>query len=410
MTSQSARYFRNVPEGGGGTFDRYHPTMPRIGTWKLITCAAVYFNVDKNRCFMAHLNGSSSITYPYNFVTNVGGREVQDRVVARLCGFLERDEWDVHDEDFGTFLEIVCPRYDNIGPFETIGNYMVEGVVQFLLKCAEALENEYSRKQASGHPVNIKWLEKAKFLRNEISNGSAVTGYHAVTIEPAKREPVGLTAANELDPTGLDLHGRIAVDLDVPVSICEFISIKDQFHYFVPGVHNSQAQWQHSMDAYEMLLAKFAYIHGDPKNLLQHVWDMTKKKEGQNKTIGTSAEVGAAAGPSRPPGGQPGPSYSSSSRDPERGGYQNASRTVAEQVIRDSSRATTSRPEAVSQRATGGQSRHEEALQSAGHVPKDSGRPSSKKTTQPSRNDSNRGKSLHESEHDPGLSRRKAKN
>lgn len=50
-----ARKFRHITEGAGGTYT-IDPEMPFIGTSGCYTCLGVYFAIDDNRCFFAHIN------------------------------------------------------------------------------------------------------------------------------------------------------------------------------------------------------------------------------------------------------------------------------------------------------------------------------------------------------------------
>ena len=78
-------YFRNIKEGEGGTLPITGDNIkPRVGTFYLMTCVGVYFRVDKDRCFFAHIDARSAEFEKYAMVTKKAGEEIARLVKCRL--------------------------------------------------------------------------------------------------------------------------------------------------------------------------------------------------------------------------------------------------------------------------------------------------------------------------------------
>ena len=78
-------YFRHIKEGEGGTLPITGDTIkPRVGTFYLMTCVGVYFRIDKDRCFFAHVDAGSAEFERYAMVTKRAGEEIARQVKCRL--------------------------------------------------------------------------------------------------------------------------------------------------------------------------------------------------------------------------------------------------------------------------------------------------------------------------------------
>lgn len=75
--------FRNIKEGEGATLP-ITADPPLIGTYYLMTCVAVYFRVDKDRCFFAHIDARSAEFEEHAMVTKRAGEEIAEQVRLRL--------------------------------------------------------------------------------------------------------------------------------------------------------------------------------------------------------------------------------------------------------------------------------------------------------------------------------------
>ncbi len=89
----SAIKYRHIPESEGATLDIADATAPRVGTYFLMTCVGVYFRIDEERCFFAHMDARTPETWPCNVVTKEAGEVIVGQVKRRLRGFLLVDHW-----------------------------------------------------------------------------------------------------------------------------------------------------------------------------------------------------------------------------------------------------------------------------------------------------------------------------
>lgn len=77
----------------------------------MLSCVAVYFQIDSKRCFFAHIDARTPETFPRMAITNGKRRELVDLVKSRLFDFLEIDKWDVKHPNFGKHFTVQCPWY-----------------------------------------------------------------------------------------------------------------------------------------------------------------------------------------------------------------------------------------------------------------------------------------------------------
>ena len=78
-------YFRCIKEGEGGTLPITGDNIkPRVGTFFLMTCVGVYFRIDKERCFFAHIDARSAEFEDHAMVTKRAGWDLAMQVKCRL--------------------------------------------------------------------------------------------------------------------------------------------------------------------------------------------------------------------------------------------------------------------------------------------------------------------------------------
>ena len=269
-------YFRNVLEGSGKTLPRQDQTTPLVGTWGCISCVGVYFNIDEKRCFMAHINACNSVTYVHNYVTDEGGKDIQYRVVRRLCGFVEHDRWDIREHAFGSFLKIICPRYEDngvgLGRLQHVGKFVVRGIREVFEHCASGLEGERISRPNSRDAKSEKLQGSADFLRLQARHSHVNTQYHGMTINPSTGESYGLIAKRPYWPENTDLQGYIPVDGDHEETKkikgnCTFISMIDEFDKFAPALRNYEWHVQRMVNLEATYAHKYMYIEGNVDNL-----------------------------------------------------------------------------------------------------------------------------------------------
>ena len=119
---------RHIEEGKGATLP-IDDKIPAVGTWNLITCVGIYFRIDESRCFVAHMNTPSTVTWPENVVTDKEGKGIVSHVVQALDTRAKRDKWDVRNEYFGTDFLLQCPIFDDLwGSYKRAAHFAVQGV------------------------------------------------------------------------------------------------------------------------------------------------------------------------------------------------------------------------------------------------------------------------------------------
>jgi hypothetical protein len=105
--------FPCVEEGPGDTLPLSDPNgeAQHIGTHFLNTCVGVYFQVDQNRCFCAHMDARTSELWPFMIISDEGGKDIAHQVKRRLQDFGEKDEWNPEDANFGMHLHLQSPVF-----------------------------------------------------------------------------------------------------------------------------------------------------------------------------------------------------------------------------------------------------------------------------------------------------------
>ena len=147
--------YRYIPEGKGGTFcfrpnifgaDKDLREIHHIGTHVCVTCVGVYFKVDDDRSFCAHIKVDNGFNHPKNLIMQSDGQELRTMVFERLVAHGEAEGWDIHDLEFGENLIIVCPKsvYVGVGgnEYDRTGRWVVDAIRWMLEYCNEGIRLE----------------------------------------------------------------------------------------------------------------------------------------------------------------------------------------------------------------------------------------------------------------------------
>ncbi|KAK3714070.1 hypothetical protein LTR37_008099 [Vermiconidia calcicola] len=140
-TNTTSKPFLHLLEGQGGMFewsrlkaDDNGELLHYIGTQGLITCVAVFFRVDEERFFMAHINAlmqRSGVTS--RNVTIEEGARVKEAVLERLEADAKANGWKRDALMISKSIIIACPKMRN--PYddnENTGLYVVDALIEFL--------------------------------------------------------------------------------------------------------------------------------------------------------------------------------------------------------------------------------------------------------------------------------------
>lgn len=237
--------FRCISEGDGGTFPIF-PPLPKepkagepkqaqlpnlIGTYSLMTCVGVYFQVDKSRCFFAHIYSMTTELYPQMVVSKSRGEQIMSQVKHRLHAFYRHDNWDIRTSEFGNHLTLQCPTVQDTmisgKMYQTVGGYTVRAIREFFLGCSRFLEKETGSRSA--------------FLR-QIANDTAVNDKcHILIINPESPvSPIRRGAVHDAQGGSRNIDDKVAkkdltnyepVEVGFRKSICHFGVTEDDPNY-----------------------------------------------------------------------------------------------------------------------------------------------------------------------------------
>ena len=115
---------RFINEGNGGTFtfttmsgeDESINTdvnaIHRIGTWGCLTCVGVYFAVDDNRCFLAHINALREFGEHRDSraCTPAEGDRLKQKILEKLYKEAQDQDWRADDPRIRETIVIACPK------------------------------------------------------------------------------------------------------------------------------------------------------------------------------------------------------------------------------------------------------------------------------------------------------------
>lgn len=218
---QSKKFFREVDEAQGGTLQLRDPKtgLADIGTCMLNTCVGIYFKVDYQRCFIAHLDARSAAVREFPVASDEAGLKIKAQVKERLIGFFKEGEWDIEHPEFGKDLHLQCPQY-NKRLFRwkeycpTTSYFAVEAIKEFFLACALYLEDKAYKRESRkilqhgrtneesayvGKTENLK--KKAAALEGKGTHTPVEVNYHAFIVRPFEFNKIlklGYQALNDI--------------------------------------------------------------------------------------------------------------------------------------------------------------------------------------------------------------------
>lgn len=259
--------FRFIDEGQGATLpiNKTHG-IKRTGTGSLMTCVGVYFQVDNERCFFAHIDARSPETFTDDgqAVTPAVHFEMTSAAKTRLLSFLKADRWDMKDDAFGKNLTVQCPMYDDMTyggqgkykEFQTPGKLVIRGTMEFFRACGQLVKEEVEQRQRvrpNGSQERIDFdQDTAKLSRrsdklHEISQSPQVdVKHHILIVEPASGEIMQVGSVkhdqyiwrNVATNLTADLGSYIAVPVeDLPPHRCQLGVLKDDQTAFPTWAH-----------------------------------------------------------------------------------------------------------------------------------------------------------------------------
>ncbi len=225
--------FRWVKEGEGATLPLFHMEVPRVGTYMLMTCVGVYFKIDQNRCFFAHLTPKSPDAKLSWVVTEQAGDDIGSQVKQRLCNFLRVDNWDIKDPEFGKDLLLQCPclrdRVFNGKQYYTPGKFVVKAVREFFMACGLLLKEDLGQRQAVPQAPqdneHRRQSSKSDFLIHTATTTVVDDDHHIMVVSPLTgamwrfgevRNPPSRSIHEE------DLGDFVPVALDLQAGLCGF--------------------------------------------------------------------------------------------------------------------------------------------------------------------------------------------
>lgn len=131
--------YRHIREGDGGTYT-IQQDRPYIGTDRCNTCLGIYFAIDEDRCFCAHVNieprQDDGEPFPTQLISNYEVNTAAERsIIWWLKRKLTSEAW---SEDWGNItqlmrdsLVIVCPTSNHPGK-QHVGDAALMAVKEFL--------------------------------------------------------------------------------------------------------------------------------------------------------------------------------------------------------------------------------------------------------------------------------------
>ncbi|KAI6795596.1 hypothetical protein KC363_g4133 [Hortaea werneckii] len=119
-------------QGSGGTYTFTDSSVRYIGTSGCLTCVGMYFVIDDNRCFAAHVNADT--------VTKAGGwsrktsANTRDKIKAEVKQRLDHEqtksEWGPVTQTMRESLVMVCSRFEETSSL--VGDAVAAAVQEWL--------------------------------------------------------------------------------------------------------------------------------------------------------------------------------------------------------------------------------------------------------------------------------------
>ena len=185
----------------------------------------VYFKVDDNQFFFAHMDARTPEIWPKMIVTKAAGLEIAEQVKRRLFDFMLHDEWDVRNPKFGENLTMQCPSVHSRTlegeTYYTPGYYIIRAVKEFFQFCAELLE-----KEKGGKSARLKQIVNHTRVDGKHVNGN----HHIMIVDPSKDDPpirLGEVCDSKKGAEEKDLGDYKPIKITIRESICHFGVLED---------------------------------------------------------------------------------------------------------------------------------------------------------------------------------------
>lgn len=156
---------RMVAEGQGGNFrfdqrnlkelssrQERPEQIDLIGMYWCHYCVGVYFRVDANQCFCAHINVYTLTVEIFSGLTVTEGEDIEQQIIDKMMNELHSNDWNPERAEFGDNLVVVCPEYERYADPEPLGIdgfalertswYAVRAVREFFRRTAKPMLEE----------------------------------------------------------------------------------------------------------------------------------------------------------------------------------------------------------------------------------------------------------------------------
>jgi hypothetical protein len=130
--------FKCVRPGTGGTL-KIDDGLGCIGTIGCNTSLGVYFQVEPQRSFCAHI----TLEQPANMISEEQGEKLSKQIFQKLKEVASRDEWAIENDNFAGCMTLMCQQavdQEQEKEKKAPGWYMVQGVRDFIKSCVDTLE------------------------------------------------------------------------------------------------------------------------------------------------------------------------------------------------------------------------------------------------------------------------------
>lgn len=122
------------------------PEQVTLGHTSLILVSGIYFKLDNERCFCAHIDARSAEVRDCPVASDEGGHEIKVQMKKRLVDALKVDSWNIEHAEFGKDIYLQSPHYNekvlNWKYSPSTSWFTVQAIREFCLACALHLHVE----------------------------------------------------------------------------------------------------------------------------------------------------------------------------------------------------------------------------------------------------------------------------
>ncbi|RMY06003.1 hypothetical protein D0867_09840 [Hortaea werneckii] len=124
--------YRHIAQGSGGTYTFTGNNVQHIGTSDCLTCVGIYFIIDDDRCFAAHVNADTTTkSGGWSRKTNGNtGDKIKAEVKRRLNNEQMKSEWGPVSRTMRESVVMVCSRCEETWPL--VGDAVAAAVQEWL--------------------------------------------------------------------------------------------------------------------------------------------------------------------------------------------------------------------------------------------------------------------------------------